>query len=112
MAIQRQIVLPSGAVFPAGYEWLAGLSADFFNKVGGITLYGHNSAANAAAGLPPDVQYQIQFGQVETDGQGRPVTFPTIEQFLADNKAAFDSLKAYLYAKAAGMPSQAGAAIV
>jgi hypothetical protein len=109
MALQKAVELPSGAAFPAAYEWAAAITFDFAAGDYSLTMNVHPDAESADAGKPPIAQSVYFGGQSEPGPDGVTIAMPTGAQVMTDLASEFAAIKAYLYGKLAAMPSQAGA---
>ena len=80
--------------------WVERLDLDFGSGAGSVGVAVHADAPAAAAGYPPIARIPLALGQGG---------MPTLAEFLADNAAAFDAIRAYLYSKLAAMGQFPGA---
>jgi hypothetical protein len=91
--------------------WIAFLYCDFSANAGRIVVNVAMDLASSGDGSTPLDQVSIATGQEfdtgEVDGEGKPVLFayPRLDQIVADNQAAFDSIRAYLYEKLTHVPT-------
>lgn len=70
------------------------MACDFSSGGGNLVVNVNMDTASAIAHKPPIAQVSILLGD----------NFPTLQQVVSDNQAAFDQIRAYLYTKLKARP--------
>lgn len=103
MSLQLPSFTPPYSATPIqnAYAWIANLLIDFRAMSGSLMMSIDASASDAAAGYPPIQGIAITLGQtlVPVNGNTPAVTFPTLQELLADPEfaQAFGVIRTKLY---------------